>query len=129
LERNAGNTTRLFDATKEGKMKTWTKMGVLVVSVGLALPAVGLNAAEKKESAGAKLFQQHCAACHPDGGNIIKPALTLRKKDMDAHGVKTAEDIVGKMRNPGPGMTRFDAKTVSDKDAKEIAQYILQAYK
>ena len=110
-------------------MKTWTKMGVLLVTVGLALPATGLNAAEKKESAGAKLYQQHCAACHPDGGNIIKPALTLRKKDMDAHGVKTANDIVGKMRNPGPGMTRFDAKTISDKDAKEIAQYILQAYK
>jgi len=110
-------------------MKTWSKLGVLVVTVGLVLPAAGLNAAEKKESAGAKLYQQHCAACHPDGGNIIKPAMTLRKKDMDAHGVKTAEDIVGKMRNPGPGMTRFDAKTVSDKDAKEIAQYILQAYK
>ena len=106
-----------------------TKIGVLVVTVGLVLPAAGLGAAEKKESAGAKLFQQHCAACHPDGGNIIKPALTLRKKDMDARGVKTAEDIVGKMRNPGPGMTRFDAKTVSDKDAQEIAAYILQAFK
>jgi len=55
--------------------------------------------------------------------------LTLRKKDLNARGVKTADDIVGKMRNPGPGMTRFDAKTVSDKDAKEIAQYILQAFK
>ena len=110
-------------------MKPWAQMGVLVVTLGLTLPAAGLNAAEKVESAGAKLFQQHCVACHPDGGNIIKPALTLRKKDMDAHGVKTADDIVGKMRNPGPGMTRFDAKTVSDKDAKEIARYILQAYK
>src|SRR4030042_212627 len=77
---------------KEGKMKMWAKIGVLVVSVGLALPAAGLNAAEKKESAGAKLFQQHCAACHPGGGNIIKPALTLHKKDMDAHGVKTAKE-------------------------------------
>ena len=110
-------------------MKPLAKIGVLVVAVGLALPAAGLSAAEKKESAGAKLFQQHCSACHPEGGNIIKPALTLRKKNLDARGVKTADDIVGKMRNPGPGMTRFDAKTVSDKDAKEIAQYILQAYK
>ena len=42
---------------------------------------------------------------------------------------QSAKDIVGKMRNPGPGMTRFDAKTVSDKDAQEIAAYILQAYK
>ncbi|MGZ8460709.1 MAG: c-type cytochrome, partial [Candidatus Deferrimicrobiaceae bacterium] len=70
-----------------------------------------------------------CAACHPDGGNIIKPAVTLHKKDMDAHGVKTADDIVGKMRNPGTGMTRFDTKMISDKDAKEIAQYILTAFK
>lgn len=128
-ERNSGNQTRLFDETKEGKMKTSAKIGVLVVSVGLALPAAGLNAAEKKESAGAKLFQKNCAACHPGGGNIIKPALTLHKKDMDAHGVKTAKDIVGKMRNPGPGMTRFDVKTVSDKDAYAIAEYILQTFK
>lgn len=105
------------------------KVGVLAVSMCLVLPAAGINAAEKKESNGAKLFQQHCAACHPGGGNIIKPAMTLHKKDRDAHGVKTAADIVGKMRNPGPGMTRFDAKTISDKDAKEIAEYILQAFK
>ena len=110
-------------------MKTSGKIGVLVVAVGLAIPAAGLHAAEKVESKGAKLFQKHCAVCHPNGGNIIKPALTLHKKDIEAHGVKTAGDIVGKMRNPGPGMTRFDTKTISDKDAKEIAQYILTAFK
>jgi cytochrome c6 len=33
------------------------------------------------------------------------------------------------MRNPGPGMNRFDAKTISDKDAKEIAEYILKTFK
>jgi hypothetical protein len=27
------------------------------------------------------------------------------------------------------GMTRFDAKTIPDKDAMEIAEYILKAYK
>jgi cytochrome c6 len=122
-------STATIPRNEGGEMKTLGKIGVLVVSVGLAIPAAGLYAAEKKESKGAKLFQQHCAACHPDGGNIIKPALTLHKKDLDAHGVKTADGIVGKMRNPGPGMTRFDAKMISDKDAKEIAQYILTAFK
>jgi cytochrome c6 len=110
-------------------MKTLSKIGVLVVSVGLAIPAAGLYAAEKTESKGAKLFQQHCAACHPNGGNNIKPGFTLNKKDRDAHGIKTAKNIVEKMRNPGPGMTRFDTKTVSDKDAMEIAEYILKTYK
>ena len=110
-------------------MKTLGKICVLVLSVGLVLPAAGLYAAEKKEPEGAKLFQQNCAACHPNGGNVIKPGFTLNKKDRDAHGVKTANDIVGKMRNPGPGMTRFDAKTISDKDAMEIAEYILKTFK
>ncbi len=110
-------------------MKTLVKIGVLVVSVGLVLPAAGLNAAEKNESGGAKLFQQNCSACHLNGGNIINPAFTLHKKDRDAHGVKTAKDIVGKMRNPGPGMTRFDTKTVSDKDAMEIAEYVIKTFK
>lgn len=110
-------------------MKTLEKIGVLVLSVGLVLPAAGLYAAEKNESDGAKLFQQHCGACHPNGGNIIKPAFTLHKKDMESHRVKTVKDVVGKMRHPGPGMTNFDTKTVSDKDAKEIAEYILKTFK
>lgn len=110
-------------------MKTWGKILVLVVSAGLAIPAAGLYAAEKTESKGATLFQQHCAVCHPNGGNIIKPGFTLQRKDRDAHGVKSANDIIAKMRNPGPGMTRFDAKTISDKEAKEIAEYILKTFK
>ncbi len=110
-------------------MKTVGKIGVLVIVAGLALPAAGLQAAEKKVSKGATLFEQHCVACHPAGGNIINAAFTLHKKDREAHGVKTARDIVGKMRNPGPGMTRFDKATVSDKDALEIAGYIIKTFK
>jgi cytochrome c6 len=78
---------------------------------------------------GEALFKQHCAVCHPDGGNIINPQKTLLKKDREAHNVKTAQDIIHNMRNPGLGMTKFDEKTVPDKDAKEIAEYILKTFK
>ena len=74
-------------------------------------------------------FKKNCAVCHPDGGNIMNAKKTLHKKDMDAHNVKTAGDIIKLMRKPGPGMTAFDANTVSDKDAKEIADYILTTFK
>ncbi len=110
-------------------MSIWGKIGVLAVAFALAVPAAALYGAEKKQSAGAKLFEQHCSACHPNGGNIINPAFTLHKKDRDAHGVKTVKDIVGKMRKPGPGMTAFDAKTIPDKDAKVIAEYIVKTFK
>jgi cytochrome c6 len=110
-------------------MGTMGKLVVLAVAASMALPAAVLYGAEKTESKGAKLFQQHCSSCHPAGGNIIKPAMTLHKKDREAHGVKTAKDIVGLMRNPKPGMTKFDSKTIPDKDAMEIAEYILATYK
>lgn len=110
-------------------MRIWARIGVLAVAAALAVPAAGVLAAEKKVSPGKKLFEQYCAACHPNGGNIINPTFALHKKDRDANGVKTAKDIVGKMRKPGPGMTAFDAKTISDKDAKEIATYIIMTFK
>ena len=78
---------------------------------------------------GETLFNQHCKSCHPDGGNIINPKRTLGKKDREANGIKTKDDIVTFMRKPGPGMTPFDSKILSDKDAKEIAEYIQKTFK
>ena len=87
-----------------------------------------IGAASGEGSNGEALFKQHCSACHPDGGNIVNPQKTLHKKDRQANGVKTGSDIVNKMRNPGPGMTQFDKKTISDKDAAAIAGYILKTF-
>ena len=78
---------------------------------------------------GEALFKQHCAVCHPEGGNIINPKKTLSKKDREANGVKAQDAIVHYMRKPGPGMTTFDEKAVPEKSAKEIAEYILKAFK
>ncbi len=75
------------------------------------------------------MFKQNCAVCHPDGGNIVNPKKTLHKQDREANNVKTEADIVKIMRNPGPGMIKFDEKTIPDKQAKEIAGYILQSFK
>ena len=78
---------------------------------------------------GETLFKQHCASCHPDGGNIINPKKTLKKKDREANGIRSKDDIVKFIRKPGPGMTSFDDKILSDKAAKEVAEYILKTFK
>jgi cytochrome c6 len=78
---------------------------------------------------GRKEFQEHCAECHANGGNMVKPDKTLSRKDRETNGVKTAKEIIGLMRNPGPGMTKFDKKTVSDKEARAIADYIIKTFK
>ncbi|MEJ2695828.1 MAG: c-type cytochrome [Candidatus Sulfobium sp.] len=101
----------------------------VMAALSVSLVFCFLQAAGANGNSGEELFEQHCSPCHPDGSNIINPDFTLHKKDRDKHGVKTAEDIVGKMRNPGPGMTQFTKQMVSDKDAKKIADYILKTFK
>ena len=88
--------------------------------------AEGVTAAEAK---GEALFKQHCSVCHVNGGNLITPAKTLSKKDREKNNIKTAAAIVKTMRNPGPAMTKFDSKTISEKDAEAIAEYILKTFK
>jgi cytochrome c6 len=78
---------------------------------------------------GGDIFKAKCAACHPDGGNIMKKDKTLSKKDLEANKLKTAKDLVKYLRNPGPGMPKFDAKGLPEKDAKELAEYILKTFK
>jgi len=108
-------------------MKRVVMLSVFIVAF-LALTVAGI-AKEAEKKSGEELFKQHCAACHPDGKNIINPKKTLNKKDLEANKVRSAEDIVKLMRNPGPGMVKFDDKTISEKDAKAIAEYILKTFK
>jgi cytochrome c6 len=93
--------------------------------------------AEDSGRTGEELFRQNCLPCHPDGGNIFNKQKTLFRKDREKSGIKTAEDIVEKMRNPGAfdfhpdkwsGMKIFDRQKLSDADAKEIADYIMKTF-
>jgi cytochrome c6 len=95
---------------------------VLFVLHGHAVPA-------SKATPGKQAFDKNCTVCHKEGGNIINPAKTLHKKDLEASGIAKPADIVAKMRNPGPGMTKFDQKTIPDKTARAIADYVLKTFK
>ena len=103
---------------------------VIVLSVICSFTVVGISAKEpSKESQGEKLFMKHCSKCHPNGGNVVTVAKTLNPKDREANKIKTEEDIIKLMRNPGPGMVKFGEKVISEKDAKAIAEYIIKTFK
>jgi cytochrome c6 len=103
----------------------WMCMAAALALCGAALPASAAAAASPGEEA----FMTHCAVCHPNGENVITPDKTLGKKALAAGGIKTAADIVEKMRKPGPGMTPFDKKTLPDATANAVADYILKTFK
>jgi len=106
-------------------MKKWPALCAAV----LACNGVTLATALAAPFAGASAFEANCAECHPGGRNIVTPAKDLRTMTLRANGITTARDIVGKMRKPGPGMTRFDPQDLPDKDALEIAEYVLATFK
>jgi len=118
-------------------MKKTSLFSIVIISIFVC--AFPLSAQDQSaEHPGKVLFKNNCSPCHPDGGNIINPQKTLHKKDLDANKITTAEDIVKKMRNPGPspthpqdwaGMKMFDEKAISDQDANRIADYILKTFK
>lgn len=92
-------------------------------------PAPPTPAPSETGLTGEQLYKQHCAVCHPDGGNTINKDKPVGAKSMAGRGIKTADDVVKVMRNPGPGMNKFDESVISDSDAKKLAEYMLATYK
>ena len=120
---------RPYQKKEEVTMKKRLVATVAMLAVCSFATAAFADTKKGEKIDGAKEFKEHCAVCHPDGGNIVNPKRTLKKADREANGVKSAQDIIAKIRKPGPGMTAFDAKTISDKEAKAIADYILKTFK
>ena len=78
---------------------------------------------------GEELFRQFCHNCHPDGGNVSDPKRTLHGSALRKNHVTKPEDIVRIMRRPLSRMISFDQDTISDKDARAIAEYVLNTFK
>jgi len=112
-------------------MKNGTKLPACVVAgvFGLfAFCAVESPAHAAAIKNGEDGFKKHCQACHPNGGNALKPPKNISKKVLENNGIKTANEVVKYMRNPGEDMTRFDEKALPDTEARKIAEYIMKTF-
>ena len=104
-------------------------LNVVLLVILILLVSCIRNDAIAKTLSGEEAFVEHCYVCHVNGGNVITPAKTLHKKDLAKSGILTTADIVAKIRNPGPAMTKFDAATIPDNLAQAIAEYVLNTFK
>jgi len=90
-------------------------------------PATSKELAETQT--GEALFKQFCSNCHPDGGNISDPEKSLHGAALSRNHISTPDDIVKIMRKPMSRMLPFDENTLSNKDARKIAEYVLSTFK
>jgi mono/diheme cytochrome c family protein len=95
-----------------------------------AKPAKGAGMATADQLAGERLFRQHCSACHPNGENVLKPALAPRRAPQLA----TEETFLSYLRKPHARdgtdtvMPAFPADKLSDAEAGQIRGYMLEVF-
>jgi uncharacterized membrane protein len=80
-------------------------------------------ATPERYKAGEMVFLANCSACHPQGGNVIKPQQPI-------HGSPKLKDLkifIAWIRHPDPPMPAYSPTKVSDQEAGELYQYVVHA--
>jgi len=73
-------------------------------------------------------FNQTCGACHPGGGNVFKPYMSLKKAPQ----LEDFDTFLTYLRNPKPRdgsdciMPAYPVENFSDRQAREIYQEIIR---
>jgi len=123
----------LISALKNWKMRCdrWLPSAVLMVciagaSMGLMDVAIAapLPATHSAPPAAEALFEANCAACHANGGNIVRRGKNLKQKALSRNGYDSAEAI-GALVTQGKGAMPAYADRLSEDEIEAIAQYIL----
>lgn len=68
---------------------------------------------------GEKIFQAHCSACHPNGGNTMAPSKPL----IDSPKLSDLDTFTAWIRHPDAPMPAFAAAAISDQQVEELYQY------
>lgn len=104
-------------------------MKIVLLILILMIACLPVSIVGAQENIGDNLFNQYCVACHPGGGNVINSKKTLHNSDLTANNITKPEGIIAIMRNPGPGMPKFDSEKIPDNFAEKLAEYILKTFK
>lgn len=70
---------------------------------------------------GRELYANNCNGCHANGGNVVNPALPIK-------GSAKTDDFntfLAWIRNPNPPMPTYPDSVLSDQQARDLFQYII----
>lgn len=92
---------------------------LVVMAVALIGALLWPPAAWGVSGQGERLFDIHCAGCHPNGGNVVRRGRTLKQPALRRNGIEGPEDIariaaagIGRMDGYGDGLGESGADAV-----------------
>jgi cytochrome c6 len=97
---------------------------VAAISVAL-LSFGGFGQVTAKSGVGEEAFQEHCSSCHPNGGNVIEPEDTIKGSPK----LKDFKTFLSWIRKPVQPMPTFSASQISEEQARQLYDYIIEASK
>ncbi len=101
----------------------WLMMGLAVVLVWAVPYSPSVWAAT---TAGSQLFEQQCAGCHVNGGNIVRRNKTLKLKALQKNQVDTVETIAALITNGKGNLMSAYRDRLSAEEITTLASYVLE---
>jgi mono/diheme cytochrome c family protein len=97
-----------------------------VAAVCIALLSFGgFGQASAKSKIGEEEFKKNCSSCHPKGGNVIEPEDTIKGSPK----LRDFKTFLSWIRKPVQPMPTFSASQISEEQARQLYDYIVEASK
>lgn len=96
---------------------------LMICSSVIALPALAVPTTPPLTDTPATLFEQNCAGCHANGGNIIRRGKNLKQKAMQRNGYDTV-DAITQIITHGKGIMSAYGDRLNEEEISAIAQYV-----
>jgi cytochrome c6 len=94
-------------------------LGLTLINLTFTAPALAMDSAN-----GAQIFAQNCAACHANGGNIIRRGKNLKKRALQRHQKDSIEAISLLVKEGKYAMPAY-ADRLSEAEITAVAAYVL----
>jgi cytochrome c6 len=85
----------------------------------------GFGQVSAKSKIGEEVFKKNCSSCHPNGGNVIEPEDTIKGSPK----LGDFKTFLSWIRKPVQPMPTFSASQISEEQAKQLYDYIVEASK
>ena len=99
----------------------WLLSLVMVIGTGLGVA----GPAQAEQTSGATLFQNHCAGCHVNGGNILRRGKTLKLAALKRQGLDS-EAAIARIAAEGVGQMGGYRDVLGKGGPEAVADWVWQ---